>query len=134
MMVQVRVTFRRIAWASCSAALGSRYSLRYFTELLLQPTNFLEVFEDALGFLFVDHADGEADVNKNIFSDLRFRSEGKIDFFADAAEVDLATAEGRIVGIQDFDETSWNGETHGCEPRRAKAAQKFRVSTARLKP
>src|SRR5690348_2809475 len=64
-IVQGRVTFLRIAAASCSAAFGSRYSLRNFTKLLFHRAHLLEVFEDALGFVFVNHADSEADVDED---------------------------------------------------------------------
>src|SRR5579864_421569 len=90
MMVHGRVTFWRIAAANCSAAFGSRYSLRNFTELLFHCAHLLEYLEDALCFVLVDHADGESDVDENVFSDFGFGSVRQTDIFADAAEVDLA--------------------------------------------
>src|ERR1700739_4746688 len=94
MMVHGRVTFWRIAPASCSAAFWSRYSLRNFTEFLFQSAHLLKVLEDALGFVLVDDADGEAHVDENVFSDFGFGSVRKIDVFANAAEIHFADAEG----------------------------------------
>ena len=53
MTVQGRVTFFQMACASCSEALWSRYSLRNFTEFLLQSAHLRQVLEDALRFLLV---------------------------------------------------------------------------------
>src|SRR5579872_5961030 len=64
MMVHGRVTFFRIADASCSAAFGSRYSLTNFTELLFYVAHLLQVFKYSHGFFFINHADREADVNE----------------------------------------------------------------------
>src|SRR5436305_1330643 len=75
MMVQGRVTFCRIAAASCSAAFGSRYSLTNFTEFLFYSTHLFQVFEDALRFLFVDHADRESDVDQRIVESHRVQSD-----------------------------------------------------------
>src|SRR5215470_5360300 len=50
MIVQGRVNRRRMACASFSATFESRYSLRNFTELLLQRPEFFKVFEDTLCF------------------------------------------------------------------------------------
>jgi hypothetical protein len=106
------VTFWRIACDSCSAAFGSRYSLRNLTEFLFHGAEFFEIFEDALCFFFVDYADGESDVNQNIFADFGFGRIGEVDFFADAAEIDLAAAEGDVFAVHDFDNAAWNGKTH----------------------
>src|ERR1700758_1996637 len=65
MIVHGRVTFLRIAPASCSAAFWSRYSLRNFTEFLFHRAHFFQDLEDALSFLFVDDADGESHVHEN---------------------------------------------------------------------
>ena len=46
MIVQGRVTWRRMACASCSAAFGSRYSLRNFTQLLVQRPELFEELGD----------------------------------------------------------------------------------------
>src|SRR5579864_8199363 len=89
MMVHGRVTLSWIAWANCSAAFWLRYSLRNFTELLFQAAEFFEVLEDTVRFLFVDDADGEADVDENVFTDFGFRRVGEVNVFADTAEVDL---------------------------------------------
>src|ERR1043166_977989 len=63
MMVHGRVTFWRIARASCSAAFASRYSLRNFTEVLFHCAQPVEVLEDAPGFVLIDDADGESHVD-----------------------------------------------------------------------
>src|SRR5579864_8957804 len=112
MMVHGRVTFWRIAPANCSAAFGSRYSLRNFTEFLFHCAHLLEYLEDALGFVLVDDADGESDMDENVFPDFGFGSVREVDFFADAAEVDLADAEGDVASVADFDDTARNCETH----------------------
>src|SRR5579863_6666576 len=112
MIVHGRVTFRRIAVASCSAAFGSRYSLTNFTEFLFQSAHLLEAFENALGLFLVDHADGESHVDENVFTHFGFGGIGKADFFADAAEIDFGRTEGNIVGIDDFDDLPGNRETH----------------------
>src|SRR5579864_7599534 len=124
MIVHGRVTFLRIAATSCSAALGSRYSLTNFTELLFYVAHLPEVLEDALGFFLVDDADGEADVDQDILADLRFRRVSKVDVFADAAKVDLPQTKSDVAGINDFDDFSWNGETHQ-RTSAAKAANPF---------
>src|SRR6476469_3017168 len=112
MIVHGWVTFLRIAAANCSAALGSRYSLRNFTELLFHRAHLLEVFEDAFGFVLVNHADGKSDVDQDVLADLRFGSVGEIDFLADAAEIDLADAEGDVACVDDFDDPAWDCQTH----------------------
>src|SRR5579872_188163 len=112
MMVQGRVTFLRIAVASCSAAFGSRYSLTNFTEFLFYISHLLEVFEHALGFFFVDHADGEADMDENIFADLSFWRVGEADFFANAAKIDFCRTEGNIASVDNFDDLTRDRETH----------------------
>src|SRR5215472_5901960 len=117
MMVQGRVTFLRSADASCSAAFWSRYSLRNFTEFLFQSAHLLEVLEDALGFGFVDDADGESDVDENILPDFGFGSVREIDFFADAAEIDLGAPVSNIWGVKDFNYPARNGETHKVTQR-----------------
>src|SRR5271165_4429911 len=109
MIVQGRVTFFQICWDNCAAAFWSRYSLRNFTEFLLEAAEFFEVLEDTLRLVLVDHADGEADVDEHIFSDLRFGNIGETDLFANAAEVDVTT-------IDDFDYAAWNCETHVWPP------------------
>src|ERR1700756_607874 len=109
MMVHGRVTFWRIAPANCSAAFWSRYSLRNFTEFLFQSAHLLKVLEDALGFVLVDHADGEPDVDQDVLADFGFGSVRQVDVFADAAEVDLADAEGNVAAIDDFHQSAWNG-------------------------
>src|SRR5579871_6648344 len=93
MMAQGRVIFCRMAEASCSAAFWSRYSLTNFTEFLFQSADLPQVFKNALGFCLVDDADGESDVDENVCADFGFGSVGQIDFFADAAEVNLGAAE-----------------------------------------
>src|SRR5579859_746338 len=112
MIVHGRVTFFRISCESCSAAFGSRYSLRNFTELLLKSTEFFEVLEDALRFLFVDHADGEAHVDEHIFPNFGFGDVGQVDLLANAAEVDPAAAERNVAVVDDFNHPSWNRKTH----------------------
>src|SRR5512140_1010934 len=112
MIVHGRVTFWRIATANCSAAFGSRYSLRNFTEFLFYCAHLLEYLEDALCFVLVDHTDGESDMDEDIFSDFRFGSVGQTDIFANAAEVDLANAEGDVASVDDFDHPSRNCKTH----------------------
>src|SRR5579859_8112529 len=112
MMVQGRVTFCRIAHASCSAAFGSRYSLRNFTELLFHCAHFFKNLEDALGFVLVNDADGKSDVDQNIFANLGLGSVREVDFLTDTAEVDFADAEGGISRAHDFYNTAWNRETH----------------------
>src|SRR5260370_36892819 len=99
MMVQGRVTFFQTACASCSAAFGSRYSLRNFTEFLLQSAHLFEVFEDALRFVLINDADGKANVDENILSDFGFGGVGKIDLLANAAEVDSAATEGNVAVV-----------------------------------
>src|SRR5215471_11895842 len=112
MTVHGRVTFWRIAAASCSAAFWSRYSLRNFTEFLLQRAHLFEQFEDALGLFFVDHADRESHVDQNIFSDLGLRSIGEVDFFADASEVDFADTKRNIYSVGNLNNAAWDGKTH----------------------
>src|SRR5579872_2651953 len=132
MMVHGRVTFCRIAVASCSAAFWSRYSLTNFTEFLFQSAYLFEVLEDALGLVFVDHADGESNVNQNIFADFSLGSVGEIDFFANTAEVDLGAAKGNVAGVHDFYHLAWNCKTH--ERSSAKTVsmfQSFKVSSHR---
>src|SRR5215467_2097081 len=124
MMVHGRVTFCRIAAASRSAAFGSRYSLTNFTEFLFYIGHLLEVFEDALGFLFVDHADGKPDVDEYVFADLGLRCVRQADLFADAAKVYLGAAEGDIAGVDDFDDLAGNCETH----EKTSAKPSFKVS------
>src|SRR5579863_210193 len=112
MIVQGRVIFSRTARPSCSAAFGSRYSLRNFTELLFQPAHFFQILEDALGFGFVNHADGEADMHQHVLADFDFGSVGQVDFLADAAEVNLAATEGNVIAVHDFNHPAGHGETH----------------------
>src|SRR5215471_8080425 len=112
MTVQGRVTLWRIAAASCSAAFWSRYSLRNFTEFLFHCAHFFKHFEDALGFVLVNDADRESDVNQDVFADFRLGRVGKIHFFADAPEIDLADAESDVASIGDLDDAARNGETH----------------------
>src|SRR5271165_2432713 len=116
MIVHERVTFPRIACASCSAAFWSRYSLRNFTEFLFQASEFFEVLEDSFGLGLVDHTDGETDVDEDILADLGLRSVGQVDVFADAAEVDLGLAEGNVATVDNFDYATWNCETHKKSP------------------
>ena len=104
MMVHGRVTFFRIAAANCSAAFGSRYSLRNFTELLFHRAHLFEVFENAFGFLLVNHADSESHVDQDVLADFSFGSVGEIDFFADAAEIDFADAKGDVACVDNFDD------------------------------
>src|SRR5580704_10928508 len=106
MIVHGRVTFLRSAATSCSAAFGSRYSLTNFTELLFYVAHLPEVFEDALGFFLDDDADGEADVDQDILTDLRFGCVGEVDVFADAAKVHLPETKSYVAGINDFDDFS----------------------------
>src|ERR1700757_2563260 len=84
MIVHGRVTFLRIAPASCSAAFWSRYSLRNFTEFLVHRAHFFQDLENALSFLLVDDADGKSDVNQNIFADFGLGRVREVDLFADA--------------------------------------------------
>ena len=113
MMVHGCVTFLRIAAASCSAAFGSRYSLTNFTEFLRDIAHLLQIFEDALGFFFVDHADGESDMDEHVFADLGFGCVCEADFFFDAAEIHLCAAEDGVVCADDFDYLAWDCETQG---------------------
>src|SRR5450631_25233 len=123
MTVQGRVTFFHICRDSCSAAFWSRYSLRNFTEFLLKSTEFFQILEDALRFVLVNHADGEADVNENIFSNFRFGNVGEADLFADAAEVDLTDSESDVASVHDFHQPAWNCETHVvASPKLARSA------------
>src|SRR5579872_50088 len=124
MIVHGRVTFLRIAATSCSAAFGSRYSLTNFTELLFYVAHLLEVLEDALGFFLVDHTDGKSDVDQDIFANLRFGRISEVDVFADASKVYLSETKGDVAGINDFDDFSWNRETHR-RTSAAKAANPF---------
>jgi hypothetical protein len=112
MMVHGRVTFWRIAAASFSAAFGSRYSLRNFTELLFHRPHLLEVFENAFRFFLVNDADGESDVDQDVLADFGFGSVGEIDFFADAAEIDFADAEGDVACVDDFNDPARDCQTH----------------------
>src|SRR5579862_8837609 len=112
MIVHGRVTFWRIAPANCSAAFWSRYSLRNFTEFLFQSAHLLKVLEDALGFVLVDDADGEPDVDQDVLPDFGFGSVRQVDVLTDAAEVDLADAEGDVAAIDDFNQAAWNCEAH----------------------
>src|ERR1051326_6912822 len=112
MMVHGRVTFWRIAAASCSAAFASRYSLRNFTEFLFHCAQLFEVLEDAVRFVLVDDGDGESHVDENVLSDFGFRRVRQVDFFANAAEVDLADAECDVASVDDFDDTARNCQTH----------------------
>src|SRR5271157_3899136 len=130
MIVQGRVTRLRMAWASCSAAFWSRYSLRNFTEFLFQRAQFREILEDALRFGFVNDADGETHVDEDVFADFGFGSIGQVDFLADAAEVDFADAEGDVAAVGDFNYAAWNSETHVYFLPRALQ----RRARARLKP
>src|SRR5579864_3076096 len=74
MIVHGRVTFLRIARASCSAAFWSRYSLRNFTEFLFHRAHFFQELEDALGFFIVDDTNGESNVHEKVFADFGFGS------------------------------------------------------------
>src|SRR5438270_2982948 len=112
MIVHGRVTFCRIVAASFSAALGSRYSLRNFTKLLFHRAHLLEVFEDALGFVLVNHADSESNVDQDVLADFGFGSVGEVHFFADAAEINFADAEGDVTGTGNFDDAAWDCQTH----------------------
>src|SRR5579863_2033386 len=112
MIVHGRVTFWRIAPANCSAAFWSRYSLRNFTEFLLQPAHLFQVLEDALGLVLVDHADSEPDVDQDVLPDFSFGCVRQIDVFADAAEIDFADAEGNVASIDDFYQSAWNCKAH----------------------
>src|SRR5208337_4162860 len=112
LMVQGRVTFLGMAWASCSAAFWSRYSLRNFTELLFQRTQFLEILKDALRFGFINHADGEAHVDENVLADFGLGRVGQVDFFAHAAEIHLGAAESDVASVDDFDNPAGNSKTH----------------------
>src|SRR5579862_9058270 len=131
MIVHGRVTFLWIAATSCSAAFGSRYSLTNFTELLFYVAHLPEVLEDALGFFLVDHTDGKSDVDQDIFANLGFRRISEVDVFADAAKVDLPQTKGDVAGINDFDDFSWDRETHR-RTSAAKAAIPFLDFAARL--
>src|SRR5579864_5145060 len=112
MIVHGRVTWRRMACASCSAAFWSRYSLRYFTEFLPQRPKLFEVFEDSLRLDLVDDADGESHVNKHIRPHFGLWGVRQIDLFANAAKVHLAAAESNVAIIHDFDNPPWNRKTH----------------------
>src|SRR5579862_2360580 len=112
MMVHGRVTFWRIAPANCSAAFASRYSLRNFTEFLFHGAHLFKVLEDALGFVLVDDADGEPDVDQDILPDFGFGCVRQVDVFANAAEVNFADAEGNVASVDDFNQSAWNCEAH----------------------
>src|SRR5579871_2807874 len=130
MMVQGRVTFWRMAAASCSAAFGSRYSLRNFTELLFQSAHLFQVLEDALGFVLVNDTDGEPDVNQNIFADFGLGHVGEVNVLADAAKVDFAQTEGEVPSVDDFDQPARNGKTHErTSGKQVSKFQGFKVST-----
>src|ERR1043166_3174725 len=130
MMVHGRVTFWRIARASCSAAFGSRYSLRNFTEFLFHCAQLFEVLEHALGFVLVDDADRKTDVDEDVFPDFGFRSVRQVDLFADAAEVNFADAEGDVASVENCDDTARNCQTHdqtSSGPTGAKALHQERA-------
>src|SRR5579864_1773536 len=112
MIVQGRVTFLRIAPASCSAAFWSRYSLRKFTEFLLHRAHFFQDLEDALGFFLVDDTNGESHMDENVFADFGLGSVGEVDLFADAAEVHFPDAKGDVAGVSDFNDAAWNCKAH----------------------
>src|SRR5579864_4657388 len=112
MMVQGRVTWRRMAWASCSAAFGSRYSLRNFTQFLFQHPQLFEVFEDLPRLDLVDDADGKSYVNEHIIPHSGLGRVREIDFFADAAEIDLGAAESDVAIVHDLEDPAWNCKTH----------------------
>src|SRR5262252_7809735 len=114
-----------MASANCSAAFGSRYSLRNFTKLLLHRAHFFQHFEDALRFFLIDDADGESDVDENVFTDFGLWRIGQIDFFASAAKINLANAERYVGGVGDFDDTARNSKTHE-QTSAAKAAHPSR--------
>src|ERR1700688_4287077 len=127
MIVQGWATFFQICCASCSAAFWSRYSLRNFTEFLLQSAHLRQVLEDALRLVLVDHADGKADVDQNIFSNFGFGGICQVDIFPDATEVDAAAAEGDIAVVHDLNHPAWNCETH-FEPPHATALSSASIS------
>ena len=64
----------------------------------------------ALGFRFVDAADGEADVDENVIANLRLRNILQTGLARYAAELHLGHAHAaRIVGFKDF---AGYGQTH----------------------
>src|SRR6266576_4014093 len=112
MIVHGRVTFLRMAPASCSAAFWSRYSLRNFTEFLLHRAHFFQHLEYTLGFFLIDDADGKSHVDENILADFGLGSVCEVDLFADAAEIDFADAKCDVASVSDFDDAAWNSKAH----------------------
>ena len=100
MIVQGRVTARRIAVVSARAAAGSRYSSRYFMENVpafdrSRRVQFVELihpfqeFKDATRFHRIDGVQGKSDMDEDKVADLDvwhmfqtyvFRNPTKIDF------------------------------------------------------
>src|ERR1019366_8270385 len=81
----------------------------------LQLAEFLHLFqilENFVRFLLVDPAEGEADVDDDIITDLCLGHVGQAGFLEDAAEIDLAHARQRVIAADAFN-FSWNGQTHG---------------------
>src|SRR5271157_3229709 len=123
--ISISTQWPRVCWAISArrarAMRASRYSSRYFIgvpgcglfgrEFCLQYANFGEELVGALGFGFVDLADGEADVDHDIVSDACFGDEIEAHLAHDPAELHAPGAgEAQVFAGQDL---TRNGEAHG---------------------
>src|SRR4051794_32896118 len=102
MIVHGRVTFWRIAAASFSAAFGSRYSLRNFTEFLFHRAQLLQRSENGFGCCCVDRAEGKSAGDQHVLADFSLGRGPAIPFFARAAESDGPNAESDLASLDGF--------------------------------
>lgn len=77
---------------------------------LLEAADRLEQFENSLRFLFIDPREGEADMDQNVITDLRFRNVLQANLFADAAKLHLRHPDRMLVMRLEY--FPRNGETH----------------------
>src|SRR5215472_11834921 len=114
MRIHGRVTVRRISSASFCATRPSRYSSRYFIDLLGRHfgklVHLLEVLVSAGGLLLVDLADGEAHVHQDVVADLRVGNVFEAGLAGDAPEIDARHTHAAIV--MEFDDLARYGEAH----------------------